>query len=239
VAGGAVSVAAGLAVLGVITHDDSDSPTDASRQADQMLGSVQDSADEIIVDAGLFLDQASARSVEGLIKDSDLIVVGRVVGSEAVSRPEPFSVPIPCDTPLPPELAGKRCGGTFSGLIGDYLTNHTIQVETYLKGRSDAQVTVQEMGGEFDGISVRVKEWPWYEVSKRYLMFLKWDTQKPGIAYTTAAAFGGYPLLDVDVDLFPEAAAFDSGAPRELGALSESEAISRIEAAVLAQALVP
>lgn len=228
-----VVFAVGTIVYQLRWHD-RDKPG-ASNQSLELDAS--DGERQVLVYDGGFLDQASARSLESLARDSNMIIIGTVLDQELVSRPHPFTMEVPCDNPLPPELAGKQCGGTISGTVGYYLTNYTVQVDQYIKGDggNDAQLIVQEEGGIVDGVQMVANGIPWYEGGKRYLMFLKRDPQKPGVIYTAAANLGAYPLQDGQVQRFPEARQYIGGAPALLDGLSEEEAISRIQQIVDSQ----
>jgi hypothetical protein len=182
-----------------------------------------------VVDHLYFVDQSSARGIDGLVTASDLIVTGTIVSAELVAQPAYVEVPYECDTPDPLD-AGKECSGMYSGMVGEYTTNYEFQVEEYLKtdGTSDRGLTVRELGGVVDGEEIVVSPFPLYEPARRYLLFLRWSPTTLGVAYAEAANFGAYELEGGQVNRLPEAQAYNGGAPLLLEGITEEEAVALI-----------
>jgi hypothetical protein len=222
-AAGLVIAAAVTSVVYVVLLSPSDESQSSTRAGLPSSGE----SSTTILDAA-FLDQSSAGSLDRLVSDSDLIVIGRVVDAQLVSQPRREVLTYACPSPEPLN-EGKSCSGRREVEVGFYLTDYTIEVERYLKsdGRTATRLVVQEEGGMLEGTRIIAPGVPAYEQGKRYLLFLRKDTLKPGVIYTTAADLGAYELVGGQVDRLNDS--YNKGAPLALEDLAEQQLDSAIQ----------
>ena len=178
----------------------------------------------------------SDRTLDSMVEESALIVIGTIQDRRLVSSPEPFEYSEPCGTPNPLNAGKEGCVdgvSTVRGMLGGYKSEYTLSIEETIKsdGQARAAITIVEAGGIVDGSEIWYAGIPLYEPGARYLLFLRWRNSGGFVGMATAldGLFGTYTIADGmvgDLDVAPE---FDGQVRGNLIGLDETAAKSLID----------
>ena len=161
-----------------------------------------------------------ADDLDGMVRNSELIVVGKVDGVSSVAKDE---LPLQ-DMPFTPEI-GKDPQRPTRPFVLRVNTTFNFTIDGHMKGSSATnKIRVRQASGVADGVLYRFGDDMPLVPGERYLLFLTPSVAEPTAFETTAFISGQFPIRNGQI----EAAYKTSKLARLLGGLPEADAVRNL-----------